>query len=111
MLQKEDSQGTDHSVCYFPKKFDEHQQKYSTVEKEALSLLLAVHFDVYLNITLMPVLVYTNHNPLVFLYKMREHNQRLLRWSLILQEYNLQICNIRGKDNVIANALSRGFDL
>ena len=32
VLQQEDSQGIDHSVCYFSKKFDEHQQKYSTVQ-------------------------------------------------------------------------------
>jgi len=95
VLQQEDSEGIDHSVCYFSKKFDVHQQKYSTIEKEALSLLFAVrHFDVYLNTTVMPVLVYTDHNPLVFLHKMREHNQRLLQWSLTLQEYNLQICTL-----------------
>ena len=110
VLQQEDSEGIDHSVCYYSKKFDEHQKRYSTIEKEALALLLALrHFDVYLNATLKPVLVFTDHNPLVFLHKMRDRNQRLLRWSLTLQEYNLQICHIRGKDNVIADALSRGF--
>ena len=94
-------------INLFSKKFDEHQRKYSTIEKEAL--LSVQHFDVYLNTTLMPVLVYTDHNPLVFLHKMRDRNQRLLRWSLTLQEYNLQMCHIKGKDNVIADALSRGF--
>ena len=42
VLQQEDSEGIDHSVCYFSKKFNEHQRKYSTIEKEALSLLLSV---------------------------------------------------------------------
>ena len=40
---------------------------------------------------------------------MKDRNQRLLRWNLTLQEYNLQICHIRGKDNLIADALSRRF--
>jgi len=69
VLQQEDSEGINHSVYYFSKKFEEHQQKYSTIEKEALSLLFAVrHFDVYLNSIVVPVLVYTDHNPLVFLH-------------------------------------------
>ena len=54
-----------------------------------------------------PIEVYTDHNPLVFLGKMRNKNQRLLQWSLQLQEYNITIAHIRGRDNVIADALSR----
>ena len=46
-------------------------------------------------------------NPLVFINRMRNHNQRLSRWGLLLQEYNLDIRHIRGKENVIADALSR----
>ena len=75
---------------------------------KCLALLLALqHFDVYLNTTVLPVLVYTDHNPLTFVNKLKEKNQRLLRWSLTLQEYDLDIRHVRGKDNVIADALSR----
>jgi len=49
------------------------------------------------------IVVYTDHNPLVFINRMRDKNQRLMRWSLALQEYSLKICHIRGKDNVIAD--------
>ena len=38
---------------------------------------------------------------------MKNRNQRLVRWSLALQEYNLDIEHIKGRDNVIADALSR----
>jgi len=52
VLQQEDNKGIDHSVCYFSNKFVEHQQRYSAIKREALSLLLAVqHFNVYLNTT------------------------------------------------------------
>ena len=40
-------------------------------------------------------------------FKIRKKNQRLTRWGLILQEYNPIIKHIKGKDNVIADALSR----
>ena len=108
VLQQEDDQGIDHSVSYFSRKFEDTQRRYSIIEKETLALLLALkHFDVYLNMTAKPVLVFTDHNPIVFINKMKEKNQRLLRWSLILQQYNMQISHIKGRKNVIADALSR----
>ncbi len=39
--------------------------------------------------------------------RMKNNNQRLMRWSLFLQTFELDIRHIRGKDNVIADALSR----
>ena len=60
-------------------------------------MLALQHFEVYV--------VYSDHNPLVFLHKLKDKNQRLLRWSLILQEYVLDIRHIKGKDNVIADYL------
>ena len=47
------------------------------------------------------------YTQLTFIHKMKNKNQRLLRWSLLLQEYNLDIRHIRGKDNIIPDALSR----
>ena len=80
VLQQEDDQGIDHPISYYSCKFEEHQRKYSTIEKETLALVLALkHFDVYLNTTVEPVMVYTDHNPIVFINKMRDKNQRLLR--------------------------------
>lgn len=105
---QEHSDSVDRIVSYFSKKLIKCQQNYSTIEKECLALLLALqHFDVYLNVTVHPILVYTDHNPLTFLHKLSNKNQRLTRWSLLLQEYNIIIKHIIGKDNVIADALSR----
>lgn len=100
--------GVEHPICYFSKKLDVHQQRYSTVEKEALGLILAVRaFSVYFGST--KVTVYTDHNPLVFLHKMCNHNQKLLRWCLELQQYNLDIHHRPGKDNLIPDLLSRSM--
>ena len=107
LFQKDDDH-VDRVICYFSKKLSKCQQNYSTIEKECLSLLLALqHFDVYLNVTLHPILVYTDHNPLTFLHKVANKNQRLTRWSLQLQEYDIVIKHIKGSENVIADALSR----
>lgn len=111
VLLQEDSCGIDHPICYFSKKFSKCQQRYSTIEKEALALLLALqHFEVYLGSSAMPIDVYTDHNPLIFLSRMSNSNQRLMRWALIVQEYNLNLKHIRGKENVVADALSRTAD-
>ena len=107
VLLQEDDNGVDHPVCYFSKKFN-RQKNYSTVEKECLSLILALqHFEVYLTSSSSPIVVFSDHNPLTFIHKMKNKNQRLLRWSLLLQEYKLDIRHIRGKDNIIPDALSR----
>ncbi|XP_023815218.1 uncharacterized protein LOC110015381 [Oryzias latipes] len=48
VLLQEDDSGIDHPVSYFSKKLNDHQKRYSTIEKEALSLLLTLqHFEVY----------------------------------------------------------------
>lgn len=108
VLLQEDSEGIDHPVCYFSRKFAKHQINYSTIEKETLALLMALqHFEVYLGSSAVPVLVYTDHNPLTFLSSMYNHNQRLMRWALVIQDFNLEIRHKKGSDNVLADALSR----
>ncbi|XP_068233339.1 uncharacterized protein [Palaemon carinicauda] len=103
--------GTTHTVAYFSKKLLPAERKYSTVEKEALCLVKALlHFEVYLSSSPAPIDVLTDHNPLIFINKFKNKNQRILRWSLILQEYNLNIRHISGKSNVVPDTLSRAFE-
>ena len=88
VLVQEASDGLDHPVSYFSKKFLKYQRNYSVVEKETLGLhvvLALEHFDVYLGSTPFKIKVYTDHNPLTFLKTMKNKNQRLVRWSLALQ--------------------------
>ena len=108
VLMQEDGNGVDHPFSYFSKKINKHQKNYSTTEKECLSLILALqHFEIYLTSSSSPIVVFSDYNPLTFIHKMKNQNQRLLRWSLLLQEYNLDIRHIKGKNNIISDALSR----
>ncbi len=101
--------GVNHPVTYFSTKFKRHQLNYSTIEKETLAMLLALqHFEVYVCSSPPPVTVYTDHNPLVFLNQMYNHNQRLMRWALMVQGFQLNIQHKKGSENVVADALSRG---
>lgn len=110
VLLQDDENGVEHPVGYFSKKFLKHQLNYSTIEKEALALLMALqHFEVYIGSSSLPVSVFTDHNPLIFLSRMKNSNQRIMRWSLFVQDFNLEIRYKKGKDNVLADALSRSF--
>ena len=110
VLLQEDGEGMDHPVSYFSKKLARHQLNYSTIEKEALALILALqNFQVYVDSATRPTIVYTDHNPLVFIQRMKNQNQRLARWSLALQEFDVEIRHIKGTDNLVADALSRSY--
>jgi hypothetical protein len=98
--------GIEHPICYYSKRLNVHQQNYATVEKEAFALIMAVRvFSVYFGAH--PITVYSDHSPLQFLKKMANFNQKLLRWSLELQQYNLHIVHRPGSQNLIPDVLSR----
>lgn len=104
----QEHEGVDHPIGYYSKKLLPYQRAYSTIEKEALGLVLSLnHFEVYVKGTGLPVQIFTDHNPLVFLHRMKNSNQRLMRWCLVLQDYDLDIHHVKGSENVIADALSR----
>ncbi|XP_063061560.1 uncharacterized protein LOC134454470 isoform X2 [Engraulis encrasicolus] len=108
VLLQDDVNGVEHPVCYFSRKFNSYQLHYSTIEKEALALVWALQtFEVYLGGSAEPIHIYCDHNPLVFLQSLQNPNQRLMRWSLFLQPYNLRITHIKGRENVTADPLSR----
>lgn len=112
VLLQEGDDGLDHPVSYYSKKFSRHQVIYSTIEKEALALVLALkHFEVYVGSSVAPVTVFTDHNPRVFIHQIRNTNQRLMHWALSLQNFVIEIHHVRGKENVLADALSRAASL
>jgi hypothetical protein len=85
---------------------DKHQIRYSVVEKELFGLLTAVRtFGVYFCCS--GATVYTDHNPLVALARMKDHNRKILRWILEIQEFKLDIKFKPGKENILADMLSR----
>lgn len=110
VLLQNDENGVEHPLGYFSKKFLKHQLNYSTIEKEALALLMVFqHFEVNIGSSSLPVIIFTDHNPLVFLSRMKNSNHWIMRCSLFVQDFYLEIHYKKGKDNVLAVALSRSF--
>lgn len=99
-------QDGEHPVAYISKKLLPREQNYSTIEKELLAIVWAIgSLSYYLDGRHFTV--ETDHNPLVWLNKMKDKNQRLLRWSLALQPYDFEIKYRKGKQNANADSLSR----
>lgn len=101
VLLQIDHNDVDHPISYFSKKFNSAQRNYSVVEKELLAIILALQFlSAYLPPSGPVITVYTDHHPLQFFDK-------FTRWSLLLQEYNLDVRHVKRIHNVLADGLSR----
>ena len=53
------------------------------------------------------VVIHTDHASIKYLMAKKEAKPRLIRWVLLLQEFDLEIIDKKGSDNVIADHLSR----
>lgn len=95
-----------HPICYASRTLNGAEINYPTLEKELLAIVWAVkYFRPYLYGNLFTV--QTDHQPLQWLHNMKEPNNRVLRWKIKLSEYEYEIQYLPGKDNVVADALSR----
>lgn len=82
------------------------ERSYYTTELELLAILWSFRkFHYYL--AGAHTKIYCDHKALSFLQSCKLLHARLARWSLALQEYSYEIVYISGKDNVVADALSR----
>ena len=53
------------------------------------------------------VIVHTDHAALKYLFQKKESKPRLIRWVLLLQEFDLELGGTKGSKNVVCDHLSR----
>ncbi|XP_070022776.1 uncharacterized protein [Nicotiana sylvestris] len=95
-----------HPIYYGSITLSGAQLNYTVTEKEMLAVVFA--FDKFRSYLIgSKVIVYTDHATLKHLIEKKESKPRLIRWVLLLQEFNLKIRDCKGTENQVADHLSR----
>lgn len=95
-------------VCYASRTLNPNEVNYSVTEKELLAIVWSIrYFRPYLFGRHFKIK--TDHKPLKWLESLKEPNSKLVRWKLLLSEYDYEIDYINGKENKVADSLSRNI--
>lgn len=98
--------GVEVPICFISRILKGYETRYSVPEKEMAALCYAVtKLKYYLMAN--KFIIETDHAALQYLLNNRFTNNRIYRWSLLIQEYQFTIRHIPGKTNITADVLSR----
>nr|GEU51203.1 reverse transcriptase domain-containing protein [Tanacetum cinerariifolium] len=93
-------------IHYASKTINDVESNYTTAEKEVLAVVYALEkFRSYL--IMNKSIVHTDHSTLKYFFAKKDSKARLLRWVLLLQEFDFKVLNTKGVENLAADHLSR----
>nr|GEX38453.1 reverse transcriptase domain-containing protein [Tanacetum cinerariifolium] len=93
-------------IHYASKTMTNAESNYTTTEKEMLAVVYAFKkFRSYL--IMNKSIVHTDHSALKYLFAKKDAKVRLLRWVLLLQEFDFNVLDTKGAENLAADHLSR----
>jgi hypothetical protein len=98
--------GKDRPIAYASRTLNAAEINYSTVEKELLALVWASrHYRPYLLGRKFKIV--TDHKGLTWIFNVKDPSSRLMRWKLLLGEFDYEVEYRAGKRNCNADSLSR----
>ena len=90
ILNQTDSKGKEHPISYASRSCNPAEKNYGSCEGECLAVVWAVqHFREYLFGQLFTLV--TDHEPLRWLMLTNKTTDKLARWSVLLQEYDITV--------------------
>lgn len=99
-------------LAFFSRKLSPTQTKYSPYDRELLAIYEAIKYFRHM-VEARHFTVYTDHRPICYAYHERKHNcsPRQFRHLDYIAQFTTDIRHISGKDNVVADTLSRVEEL
>nr|GEZ09652.1 transposon Ty3-I Gag-Pol polyprotein [Tanacetum cinerariifolium] len=93
-------------IHYASKIMNDAESNYTTIEKEMIAVVYA--FEKFRSYLIMnKSIVHTDHSALKYLFAKKDAKARLLRWVLLLQEFNFKVLDTKGGENLVADHLSQ----
>jgi len=93
-------------IHYANKVLNESQSNYTTIEKELLAIVFGLEkFITYL--IGFTITIFNNHATIKYLLIKSDFKPRLIRWILLLQEFDLVIKDKKGNENIAVDHLCR----
>lgn len=106
VLVQKDDENNERPIAYVSRKLRGAELNYTTTEKECLAVVFGVEkFRQYVEGFTFEII--TDHSALIWLLRQQNLTGRLARWAMKLQQFDFEITHIKGKNNVVPDALSR----
>jgi hypothetical protein len=93
-------------IYYISKTLNNAQMNYTTTKNELLVVVFAC--DKFISFLVgSPVVVFSDQTAFKYLLSIKDSKARLVRWILLLQNFDFTIKDKKGTDNVVADHLSK----
>ena len=94
-----------HPIYYTSKTLNEAQKNYTITKKKLLVVVFGIN-KYRSNIISSKVMVHSNHSTIGYFMAKKYPKPWLIRWILLLQEFDLEILDHKGTENQVADHLS-----